>query len=101
MSPLALADRVRLVSGETGEVGTVTDTYGDRVEVLWPVGSVPETVATDGGARRWHDAHELAPLSERDLLALDCAACPSCHERTPDLCAVHDLALRLVEGMSE
>lgn len=70
MTEFHTGDLVKLASGITPEIGTVGATgtahLGGRavtiIEVLWPIGSVPETT-TINGARKLHTSTELVTLT--------------------------------------
>lgn len=106
-APLQVGDRVRLASGVTPEVGTVQRTgviniNGEdvrrlgAVEVIWPIGSVPETTSK-AGASRWHFVEELQALSSWDELSQAVGLCDECHDSAPDLCIEHAALCSIVE----
>jgi len=106
-APLEVGDRVRLASGVTPEVGTVQRTgvisvTGEEfrrvgaVEVIWPIGSVPETTAKTG-VSKWHFVEELQALTSWDELSQAVGLCDDCHDSAPDLCLMHSALCSIVE----
>lgn len=95
-------DLVKLASKITPEIGTVATTgtahLGNRavtiVEVLWPIGSVPETTTIDG-ARKLHTAPELIPLTAWEQATYAINKCEDCMNGV-DVCDTHSALLNLI-----
>jgi hypothetical protein len=108
--PLSTGDRVVLASGITPEVGTVGATgtatlNGHAVqiaEVIWPIGSVPETT-TISGARKLHTVPELRRCTPYEQVADAVAHCVDCAEvfEFNTVCQMHSKLLDVIGGDNE
>jgi len=95
-------DLVKLASGITPEIGTVAATGTTHlagrafaiVEVLWPIGSVPETICIDG-ARKLHIESELVRLNSWEQVTHAINQCADCMNGL-DVCQTHSALLNLI-----
>jgi hypothetical protein len=102
MTEFHTGDLVKLASGITPEIGTVGATgtahLGGRavsiIEVLWPIGSVPETT-TINGARKLHTSTELVSLTAWEQATHMINKCADCMNGV-DVCETHSALLNLI-----